>query len=64
MFNKIEDMHSNMKSFATDIESRLDNIYKNGAASKFGFEDVAENVNKKIGLEMSQKEKQLAKIEA
>ena len=48
IFNKIEDMHSNMKSFATDIETRLDNIYKNGAAGKFGFDDVAETVNKKI----------------
>jgi hypothetical protein len=53
MFNKLEDMHGTMRSFATDIESRLDNIYKNGAASKFGFEDVAENVNKKINEQMS-----------
>ena len=57
-------MHGNMKSFATEIESKLDSIYKNGAAGKFGFDDVAENVNKKISLEMSQKEKQLIKIEA
>lgn len=48
IFNKIEDMHGNMKSFATEIESKLDSIYKNGAAGKFGFDDVAENVNKKI----------------
>jgi len=41
MFNKIEDMHSNMKSYAGDIESRLNNLYKNGAGAKFGFDDVA-----------------------
>jgi hypothetical protein len=64
MFNKIEDMHSNMKSFTIDIEQRLDQIYKNGAAGKFGFEDVVESANKKIKAEMSEKEKQISKIES
>ena len=53
MFNKIEDMHSNMKSFTIDIEQRLDHLYKNGAAGKFGFDDVVESANKKINAEMS-----------
>lgn len=63
MFNRLEDMNSSMKGFATDIESRLNNLYKNGAAGKFGFNDVAENVNKKISAQMTEKEKQINKIE-
>ena len=57
-------MHSNMKSFTIDIEQRLDQIYKNGAAGKFGFEDVVESANKKISAEMSATEKKVFKIES
>jgi hypothetical protein len=33
-------MHTSMSSFTRDIETKLDKVYKNGAAEKFGFEDI------------------------
>ena len=53
-------MASNMKSFTNDIESRLDKLYKNGASSKFGFNDVVEG-SKKI-VSKDEKEKEINKI--
>ncbi len=52
-------MASNMKSFTTDIESRLDKIYKNGAGAKFGFNDIVEGSNKLVGENKSEKEKEI-----
>jgi len=34
-------MHSNMKNFQRDIESKLDMAYANGAGGKFGYDDIA-----------------------
>jgi len=42
IFNKLDDMANNMRSFTTDIETRLDKIYKQGASKKFGFDDIIE----------------------
>lgn len=64
IYNQIEDMHSTMRSFTSDIETRLDNMYKDGAGKKWGYDDIAENVNKKINAEMSAREKELNKMEA
>lgn len=55
-------MASNMKSFTTDIESRLDKIYKNGAGAKFGFNDIVEGSNKLVGENKSEKEKEIQKM--
>lgn len=41
IFNTLNNMSTTMKSFSLDIEQRLDKLYDGGAASKFGFEDVA-----------------------
>ena len=40
MFDQISSMHQSMTSFSRDVESRLDQVYKGGAAEKFGFEDI------------------------
>jgi hypothetical protein len=53
-------MASNMKSFTNDIESRLDKLYKNGAGTKFGFDDIVES-SKKI-VSKDEKEKEINKI--
>mgnify|MGYP000282672980 FL=1 len=33
-------MANSMKSFTSDIESRLEKAYKGGASKKFGFEEI------------------------
>lgn len=44
----LEMMGQSMKDFSRDIESRLDGIYKDGAAKKFGFEEVVTE-SEKVG---------------
>ena len=48
IFHKLDDMANNMRSFTTDIESRLDKIYKQGASKKFGFDEIVEGSTKII----------------
>lgn len=40
IFDQISVMHRSMSNFTSDIESRLDKVYKNGASEKFGFDDI------------------------
>ena len=40
MFDQISSMHKSMSSFSRDVETRLDQVYKHGAAEKFGFDDI------------------------
>jgi hypothetical protein len=35
-----------MSNFSRDMESRLDQVYKGGAAEKFGFDDITKESQK------------------
>ena len=37
-------MANSMKSFTSDIESRLEKAYKGGASKKFGFEEITSTI--------------------
>lgn len=41
MYDQFEFMGRSMRNFGADIEKKLDEVYKGGASSKFGFDDVA-----------------------
>lgn len=41
MYDQFEFMGRSMRDFGADIEKKLDDVYKGGASSKFGFDDVA-----------------------
>lgn len=59
IFNQLDDMAVTMRNFTTDIESRLDRIYKQGAGKKFGYEDIKEGSQKLVsgGPKPTDKEK-------
>ena len=65
IFEQLDDMASSMRSFTTDIESRLDKIYKQGASKKFGFSDIVEESSKEVinsKEKPSEKDKNIGKI--
>jgi hypothetical protein len=33
-------MNSHMREFASDLESRLDRAYRNGASKKYGYDSI------------------------
>ena len=41
MFTQFEFMGKSMRDFGINIEQKLDEVYKQGACNKFGFDDVA-----------------------
>lgn len=46
MFDQFDFMGRSMREFTADIEKRLDDVYKGGAAYKFGIDDVASESSK------------------
>lgn len=53
MYDQFEFMGKSMRNFGANIEQKLEDVYKYGASTKFGFDDVA-SVSSQGGFDRKQ----------
>ncbi len=59
-------MTSSMKDFSSDLESRLDRVYKQGATKKFGYEGITNTAKEDVTIDgvKGKEDRKLAKIQS
>lgn len=57
---------SSMKEFSSDLESRLDRVYKQGASKKFGYEGITSTAKEELTTDgpKGKEDRKLAKIQS